>query len=44
MAVFGLGQHHSGEEGAQSQRQSGELGDPPRREYDQQHRQREQLA
>ncbi len=43
MAVLGLGQHHSRQEGAQGERQPGRLRHPARGEHDQQHGEREQL-
>ena len=44
VAVFGFGQHHAREEGAERHRQAGHLRSPRRRQRDQQHREREQLA
>ena len=44
VAVFGLGQHHAREEGAQRHREAGHLRGPGRGQRHQQHRQREQLA
>ena len=42
--VFGLGEQHAGEKGAERERQADAVGDPGRGQRDQQHREREQLV
>ena len=44
MAIFGFGNHHPGEKRTERERQAGKIGSPRRREHDEEHREREQLA